>query len=70
MVYYKLAKVTIDASGFTSVIPDVVVQYHGLPDAIVSDRGLVFTLKFWSLLYYFLGIKQKLPTTFYPQTNG
>ena len=45
MVYYKLVKVTIDASGLSEVIIDVVLQDHGLPDSIVSDRGSVFTSK-------------------------
>ena len=36
----------------------------------MSDRGSVFTSKFWSSLCYFLGIKQKLSTAFYPQTDG
>ena len=70
MVYYEPVKVTIDALGLAEVIIDIVVRYHGLPDSIFNDRGLLFTLKFWSSLYYFLGIKQKLSTAFYPQTDG
>ena len=42
----------------------------GLPDSIVSDRGSVFTAKFWSSLCYHLKIKQKLSTAFHPQTDG
>ncbi len=48
MVYYKPVKVTIDTLGLAEVILDMVVQHHGLPDSIVSDRGSVFTSKFWS----------------------
>ena len=70
MVYYKPVKVTIDAPGLVEVIIDVVVKHHGLPDSIVTDQGLLFTLKFWSLLCYFLGIKRRLSTAFYPQTDG
>ena len=47
MVYYEIVKVTIDALGLAEVILDVVVRQHGLPNAIVSDRGSLFTLKFW-----------------------
>lgn len=57
IVYYKLVQVTIDATSLVKVIIDVVVQYHGLPDFIVGNKGLVFTSKIWSLLCYFLGIK-------------
>ncbi len=70
MVYYELVKVTIDAPGLAKIILDVVVRYHGLPDLIVSDRGSVFTSKFWSSLCYFLRIKQMLSIAFYPQTDS
>ena len=70
MVHYKPVNVTINAPSLTEVIIDVVVRHHRLPDSIVTNRGSLFTSKFWSLLCYFLDIKQKLSTTFYPQTNG
>ena len=70
MVHYKPVKVTIDASGLPEVIINIVVRYHGLPDSSVTDRSLLFTSKFWSSLCYFLGIKRRLSTTFYLQTNG
>ncbi len=70
MVYYELVKVIIDDLGLAEVILDVVVRHHDLPDSIVSDRGSVFTSKFWSSLCYFLGIKQKLSTAFHPQFDG
>ena len=69
MVHYKPVKIIIDAPGLAEVIIDVVVQHHGLPDSIISDRGAIFTSKFWSLLCYFLGIKKRLSTSFYPQTD-
>ena len=69
MVHYEPVKVTIDAPGLAEVIIDVVVRHHGLPDSIVSDRGSVFTSKFWSSLCYFLGIKRRLSTAFHPQTD-
>ena len=70
MVHYEPVKVTIDAPGLAEVILDVVVRHHGLPDSIVSDRGSLFTSKFWSSLCYFLGIKRRLSTAFHPQTDG
>ena len=70
MVHYKPIKVTINAPGLAEVIINIVVRHHGLADSIVIDRGLLFTSKFWSLLCYFLGIKQKFSTAFHPQTNG
>ena len=70
MVHYKPIKVIINAPGLVEVVLDVIVRYYDLPDLIVSDKGLLFTLKFWLLLCYFLGIKQRLLTAFHPQTNG
>ena len=70
MVHYELVKVTIDAPGLAEVIINVVVQHHGLPDSIISDRRAIFTSRFWSSLRYFLGIKRRLSTAFHPQTDG
>ena len=69
MVHYKQVKVTIDVPGLVKIIIDVVVRHHGFSDSIVTNRGSLFTSRFWSLLCYFLGIKQRLSTTFHPQTD-
>ena len=69
MVHYEPVKV-IDAAGLPEVILDLIVRHHGIPDSIVTDRGSLFTSKFWSSLSYFLGIKQRLSTAFHPQTHG
>ena len=70
MVHYKPVKITLDISGVAKVIIDVVVRYHGLLNLIITNRSLLLTLKFWSLLFYFLCIKRKLSTTFYPKTDS
>ena len=66
IVHYEPVKVTINALGLAEVILDIVVEYYGLLNSIVSDRGLLFTSKFWSSLCYFLGIKQRLSMAFPP----
>ncbi len=70
MIHYKPVKVTIDALSLVKVIFDVVIQYYGFLDSIISDHSSVFTSKFCLLLCYFLEIKQRLFTTFYLQTDG
>ena len=65
MVHFELIKVTIDALSFAEVIINVVIRYNGLLDLIVIDLGLLFILKFWLSLYYFLGIKRRLLIVFY-----
>ena len=42
----------------------------GVPDSIVSDWGIVFTLTFWSTVCYHLKVCRRLSTAFHPQTNG
>ena len=65
MLYYDLIKVLIHIPGLVKVIIDVTLYYHRVPKSIVIDQGFLFTSKFWYLLYYFIGIKIKLFTTFY-----
>ena len=69
MMHYEPIKVIIDALRLAEVILNVIVWHHGLPNPIVSDRGLLFTSKFWSLLCYFLNIKRRLSIAFHPQTD-
>ena len=70
MVHYKPVKVIINAPGLAKVIIDMVIRHYGFPDSIVTNWGSLFTSKFWSLLCYFLGIKRKLSTAFYPQMDN
>lgn len=44
--------------------------FLGIPEGIVSDRGTLFTSKFWSTFCYLLKIRRKLSTAFHPQTDG
>ena len=65
MVHYKPVKITLNAPGLAKVIIDVVVRHHELLNLIVTNRGSLFTLKFWLLLCYFFGIKWRLSTAFH-----
>ena len=47
MVYYKSVKITLNAPGLAEVIIDVVIRHQALPDSIVTNRGFLFTSKFW-----------------------
>jgi len=45
-------------------------RVHGPPRSMVSDRGPQFISAFTNELCRLTGIKQKLSTTYHPQTNG
>ncbi|XP_073411329.1 uncharacterized protein [Dendrobates tinctorius] len=47
-----------------------VFRLHGVPDEVVSDRGVQFTSKFWQHFCAALNIKVNLSSAFHPQTNG
>lgn len=47
-----------------------IISQHGIPDEIISDRGTLFTSKFWQSLADHMGIKHKLSTSYHPQTDG
>ena len=70
MVYYEPVKIIINALGLVEVIIDMVVWHYRIPNSIVTNKGFLFISKFSSSLRYFLGIKRRLSTMFYPQTEG
>jgi len=49
---------------------DNVWKLHGLPESIISDRGLQFAAGVMRELNAMLGIDSKLSTAFHPQIDG
>ena len=47
-----------------------IFRLHGVPDDVVSDRGVQFTSKFWKDFCLALGITVNLSSAFHPQSNG
>lgn len=47
-----------------------IIQWHGLPKAILSDRGTNFTSKLFKYFCNKLNIKHKLTTSYNPASNG
>ena len=58
MVHYEPVQFTINVAGLEEVIIDIVICYYGVFELIIIDKSLLFILKFWSLLCYFLKIKK------------
>jgi putative transposase len=60
----------LTAVKFAEIFRDHYVRYHGLPDAIVSDRDVRFTSTFWKTLMGEFDTKLRMSTSFHPQTDG
>ena len=58
------------ASTTSKALVKHIVSKHGLPKAILTDRGSNFMSKLFSNICHYLGIDRKLTTAYYPQTDG
>jgi len=70
MVYFIPTTVKTSVEGLARLFRDNVWKLHGLPENIISDKGLQFTAGLMRKLNEILGIKSKLSTAFHPQTDG
>ena len=71
MARYVPTRKTLKAHELAEVLADdVFLRDGGVPETIVSDRGTVFTARFWSSLCYHLKIRHNKSTAFHPQTDG
>lgn len=60
----------VDAEGTVALFLQRVFSLHGLPDDVVSDRGVTFTAKFTQEVLKALKIQQNLSTAHHQQTDG
>ena len=70
MVHYEPVLTTLTADQLAGVLIEAVIKYYGLPDSIVTDRGLLFTSKFDSSFCDYFNVKRLLSTAFYSQNDG
>jgi transposase InsO family protein len=70
MALFFAVSITITSDQLAELFHNEVELKYGAPDGIVSDRGTVFTSKFWSNLCYLSHVKSRLSTAFHPQTDG
>ena len=49
---------------------DRIVNLHGVPLTIISDRGSVFVFHFWEQLQQYLGTSLLRSSAYHPQTDG
>lgn len=70
MAHFVPCNSNLDSQTFAQLYRDSIFRLHGLPDSIVSDRGSLFTSDFTKDLCKLLVIRQRLSTSFHPQTDG
>jgi len=58
------------AEGLVRMFRDNVWKLHGLPERVISDRGLQFVAELTRELNKMLGIETKLSTAYHPETDG
>ena len=61
---------SMDAEAVSEIFIRRFYRQHGLPAAIVSDRGRQFVSILWKMICKVLGIERKLSTAYHPQTDG
>ena len=69
-VYILLYKEVSIAEELVNQLLRAVFTHYGILDEIISDRDKLFISKFWTTIIALLGIKRKLSTVFYLQTDG
>lgn len=65
MVYYDSVSININITGLTNVVMTVLKNYDDFLDSIMSNETVLFMLKFWSSLCYFLSIQQRVFIAFF-----
>jgi len=56
--------------GLAKLFQDHIWKLHGLPESIISDRGVQFAAGMIKKLNNLLGIQTKLSMAYHPQTDG
>jgi len=70
MMHFVATTEGMSAEGLARLFRDNMWKLYGLPESIVSDRGLQFTAEMTKELNRMLGIETKLLTLYHPQTDG
>jgi hypothetical protein len=63
-------RTTYQAPDIARVFISEIVRLHGMPKRIISDRGSVFTGRFWTSFQEALGTQLNFSTSYHPKTDG
>jgi hypothetical protein len=67
--YFIKTNMELSSLEKATIFRDEVFKHHGLPEKIISDRGLQYVSKFMVNLYCLLRITGNPSTAFHPQTD-
>jgi hypothetical protein len=67
--YFIKTNTELSSEGQVKIFRDKVFKLHGLPEKVISNRGLQYISKFIIDLYHLLGITGNPSTAFHPQTD-
>ena len=70
MAHFVATTEETSVKGLVRLFRDNMWKLHGLPESVMSDRGLQFAAKLTKELNRMLGIETKLLMVFHPQTDG
>ena len=68
--HFLAVRMTFKLERFCRLYIREMVQLHGVPVSIMSDRDPRFTVHFWKSFQKAMGTRLTMNTTFHPQTNG
>ena len=69
MAHFIATMEKTSVEGLAKLFWDHIWKLHGLPESIISDRGVQFVAEMMKELNNLLGIQTKLSTAYHPQTD-
>jgi transposase InsO family protein len=70
VAHFIPVKTTYSGPQLAELYMSRIVCLHGVPEKIVSDRGMQFTSRFWERLHEALYSQLHFSSTYHPQTDG
>jgi transposase InsO family protein len=70
VAHFLPVKETFSASQLAEFYTAKIVSLHGVPLEISSDRGSIFTSRFWAGFQKAMGTNLLFSTAYHPQTSG